>query len=366
MSDEIFRQTRKKIEPEAFQNFPNPMDSVNFAQNAMAQETGNTPPNMGMSPNFMPEIKGAIPPEIREMMGQNPAFAAQPQQTSLPPQRQKLTPDASVRHFQQAESSAELQLILQKLAGEHTWEEIELPSRGKFYQNIPGKIHVRAMTGQEEQILATSRFVKKGQAIDMIFQKCIQEPIDTTQLLSVDRNYILIFLRGISYTTAYDVEIKCPACGINFSTVIDLDAIQVESCPNDFGPESLSGILPKSKLSFSYRLSKGGDEQNVTNYREKRIQTFGDQGNDDTALYRTALLIESIENITELNEIKIILGKLPVNDVVYLRNLINEPPFGVNTDIEMLCPGCGEEFKVGLPLEASFFFPRKKETKTQA
>jgi hypothetical protein len=43
------------------------------------------------------------------------------------------------------------------------------------------------MTGEEEQILSTPRWVKKGKAIDMIFRRCIKEPINTDELLSVDR-----------------------------------------------------------------------------------------------------------------------------------------------------------------------------------
>lgn len=356
MSDEVFRQTRKKVEPDAFET-QTPFSSVQHAQNLMAQETG-APVQMPQAPAFLPEIKGNIPPAIQAMMSQNPALSSLPKQ--IP------TADIASRYMQQPPSSTELDALLQRLASDHTWEEIELPSRGKFYESIPGKLNVRAMTGKEEQILATGRFVRKGVAIDMIFKECIKEPIDTTQLLSVDRNYLLIFLRGISYTTDYDVEIRCPACTTNFSTIIDLDAIEVESCPADFGPEQLKGVLPVSGFNFKYRLSKGGDEQSVASYRDKRIQMFGDNGEDDTLLYRNALLIESIEGVTDKNEIKILLKKLLVNDVVHLRNLINEPPFGVQTSIDMLCPSCAEEFKVELPLETSFFFPRKKETRTQA
>jgi len=372
MSDEIFRQTRKKLELDQEAN--GPLESVANIQKALAEELGqsasnpfmtgqNSPAtsNPFMTGQNMPEIKGNIPPEVQAMMANNPSFNKNPNAS-----RTQFTPDVAMRNIMTRPASTELTAILAKLAGEHIWEEITLPSLGKFYQNIPKTLHIRAMTGKEEQILATGRHVKKGQAIDMIFKECIKEPIDTTQLLSVDRNYILIFLRGISYTPDYDVEIKCPACGIAFSTIIDLNSIIVEACPEDFGPENLSGILPKSGLHFTYRLGKGGDEMLINNYREKKIQMFGDNSEDDSLLYRSALLIESIEGVTEKNEIQILLSKLPVNDVVHLRNLINDPPFGVDTEIDMLCPGCSGEFKVGLPLESSFFFPRKKGTKTQA
>jgi hypothetical protein len=222
------------------------------------------------------------------------------------------------------------------------------------------------MTGEEEQILATPRWVRKGKAIDMIFRRCIKETINTEELLSADRTHLLIYLRGISYTPEYDVEIKCPNCSIKFAHVIDLNEMEVNACPDDFSMDSLSGVLPVSKFRYSYRLATGQDEQEISAYREKRIQQWGDQGEDDTLLYRTALLLEEIEGVSMKKELALLLKKLPIQDVAYLRNEINTPPFGVDTELPILCPSCTEEFKIDLPLETNFFFPRKKAKETQA
>jgi len=177
---------------------------------------------------------------------------------------------------------------------------------------------------------------------------------------------LLIFVRGISYTPEYDVEIKCPECSTNFSTIINLDTINVDECPDDFAQESLVGQLPTTGFAFKYRLATGADEQEITAYRDRRIQMFGDQSEDDTLLYRTAILLDSIEGVTNLKEIQVVLKRLPINDVAYLRNTVNEPPFGVDTDIPQVCPACAEEFNIDLPLETNFFFPRKKEERTPA
>ena len=221
------------------------------------------------------------------------------------------------------------------------------------------------MTGEEEQILSTARFVKKGTAIDMIFKNCIKEAIPTEKLLSADRNHLLIFLRGISYTPEYDVEIKCPNCTMKFPTVIDLNDLDVNLCPDDFSDKNLSGTLPISGFKYRYRLATGQDEMEISDYQQRRIEQWGDQSEDDTALYRTALLLEEIESVTMKKELALLMKKLPVQDVRHLRNEINQPPFGVDTLVPMMCPSCNEEFKVDLPLDTSFFFPRKKE-KTQA
>ena len=61
-----------------------------------------------------------------------------------------------------------------------------------------------------------------------------------------------------------------------------------------------------------------------------------------------------------------IIKKLPVMDLNHLRNCVNEPPFGVDTRLDVNCPNCSAEFEAELPLEASFFFPKRKKGETQA
>lgn len=380
MADEVFRQTRKKVTADELggdeTSQGNPLESVQSVQEAIARETGREVPRPMSETPF--QVAGKIPPEFRAAMENKQAtpskntsvaeeaegfetFEAPPERKRSQPQ-QKPTPDAKIR----VQGSDALEGLLQQLADKHSWEEFEFPSKGKFYQNIPANVSVRAMTGEEEQILATPRWVRKGKAIDMIFRRCIKETINTEELLSADRTHLLIYLRGISYTPEYDVEIKCPNCSIKFAHVIDLNEMEVNACPDDFSMDSLSGILPVSKFRYSYRLATGQDEQEISAYREKRIQQWGDQGEDDTLLYRTALLLEEIEGVSMKKELALLLKKLPIQDVAYLRNEINTPPFGVDTELPILCPSCTEEFKIDLPLETNFFFPRKKAKETQA
>lgn len=252
----------------------------------------------------------------------------------------------------------------------YKYEEVTFPSRGKFYDGhvapADGVIHVRCMTGEEEQILATPRYIKKGQAINMIFRNCVREPIQSEQLLSVDRNWLLIYLRGISYTPDYEVEVKCSECNTKFQTSIDLDSLMVQPCSDDFGPESLTDVLPRSGYKFTYRLPTGKDENAIQDYRDRRIKGQIDGGSDDTWSFRASLLIEDIEGLTDKPAIQALFAKLPIQDVSYIRSLLTNPPFGVDTKVPIICPNCAEGFKVELPMDANFFFPEVKKKESQA
>jgi hypothetical protein len=148
--------------------------------------------------------------------------------------------------------------------GNMIYEKIELPSKGKFYNGDDGPrdgvIHLRPMTGEEEEILATPRFVKRGQAINMIFNRCMQENYDSSNFLTQDRTYMLIYLRGISYTPEYDVEVKDPDSDQTFATTIDLSGLYVNYCKDDFSldKEELKTLICRLKqmtLFFTERHS---------------------------------------------------------------------------------------------------------------
>ena len=133
-------------------------------------------------------------------------------------------------------------------------------------------------------------------------------------------------------------------------------------CPVEYGP-ILEDVLPNTKLKFHYKLSTGRDEQEINEYRERRMKQFGDSASDDTLTHRTAQLLEDIDGINDKSELQILLKNLPISDVSYIRSVINEPPFGVDTNIEINCPSCTAEFSIDLPLESNFFFPRRKREK---
>lgn len=342
MSEEVFRQRKNEENQEKLK-----------AGEAMRNSASGEVKKPEVQPAF--EINGNVPPEFLNAMGvQSASDFASP------------APAKADRY----PVSGNLKDLLEDLKQTTSvYEEIELPSKGVFYngENGPsdGMVHIKPMTGEEEQILATPRFVRKGQALNMIFSRCIKEKFKPEELLTVDRTYLLIYLRGISYSPLYDVEIKCPECERKFSTEIDLNTLMVESVPEGYGPK-LEGVLPTSKYTFTYRLSKGKDETDVQEHRERRIKNFGDNSTDDTLIYRTSVLLEEIQGITNNKDIQTLIKNLPISDVSHIRNCVNEPPFGVDTKVDMICPSCLQEFDVDLPLEANFFFPRRKKEKTQA
>lgn len=307
----------------------------------------------------MPQNAGNLPPAILQAMEMNRRQQEEQEIPQfVPPKNNDVQMGSNIPGFNEMLSGLK----------SHTYEKITLPSRGKFYNgnDVPsnGVLHVRPMTGREEEYLASQRFVKRNQAMDMIFQNCVQEKIAADKLLIEDRTYLLIYLRGISYSEIYDISVKCSECGINFDYGLNLDTLKVTYCPDDFSIDNLTETLPHCGFKFTYRLPTLQDDNSITDYRENQKKHFPN-ALDDSFLYKASLLISSISNdkmeVDNQMQIKMLLENMIVGDVNYLRNVINEPPFGVQTSVSVICNSCLNEFNVELGLESSFFFPKNKK-----
>ena len=356
MNDEFEPQ---KITPEDVQGSQDSPPQQNIESEILQNNTREGAPQF--TGNVPPAFKKAVAASRGQDASPSPSPAPSTPARSNAPQEMRVTGSSKLEELI-AGSSAKGNLV---------HEQILLPSKGRFYdgENGPadGVINIRPMTGEEEEILATPRFVKRGQAIDMIFNKCIKENYDSSNFLTQDRTYMLIYLRGISYTPEYEVEVKDPDSDQSFATSINLSELYVDYCKDDFSSDNLRDTLPVTGYNFSYRLATGKDEKSVQEYRDRRAKNFDLSGQaDDTLLYRTAFMISEIEGLTDKVEIQTLLKKLPIQDVAYLRTVVNEPPFGVDTKITVNNPYTMNDFEIELPLEANFFFPRaKKKTATQ-
>lgn len=357
MNDETYRPKKKSINIEEEVNF----DPVAASKAADQLENMIKPTQESIIHPSGVQISGHMPQQMRD--------AIMRERTGSP------APQSNTRYSNEDPSMrVQKDSLLEKLIygigdkGNVVYDELRLPSLGKFYdgQNGPadGIIHLRPMIGEEESILATPRFHKRQEAINMILDRCMQERYNSVNFLSEDRTYMLIFLRGISYTSNYDVEVTDPESGHTFPTTIDLSNIWVDYCPEEFGPENLTDTLPVTGYRFRYKLETGRDEQTLNDHKEKRSKNFDLTGQaDDSLLYRTAHLIEEIEGLSDKLEIMTLLRKLPIQDVAYARNCVTDPPFGVDTKVMVTNPRTLRDFEIMLPVDINFFFPRVKKNK---
>lgn len=352
MSEEVYRPQRTPVTE-------SDLSKVQQIQAGLAQQTG-------VEPAFVKEgvqVSGNVPPQFANILNrrekqENPAANYSP-----PPQNT----NQSIESIQ-GQTDKFQEMMSQLTSQSQIYETITLPSLGKFYNGTDGptdgKLEIREMTGNEEQILATSRFTRRGEAVDMIFNSCIRGGYRSENLLSIDRKFLLFYLRGISYTENYEVEITCPNCQTKFPYNIDLNTLNVEFCPDNFSNTSMRGTLPVSKFPYNYRLARGLDEKSIQDHRTRKSKFNNNNALDDSLIYTLSVLIEDINGVTDKMAIQQLLKNMRTQDLTELRNQINDPPFGVETEIDIECSSCLEKFDIDLPIDTNFFFPRRQKTQT--
>ena len=78
-------------------------------------------------------------------------------------------------------------------------EEVELPSKGLVYpEDNPlssGKVEIKYMTAKEEDILSNQTYIQKGNVLDKLLESVIVSKIDINDLITGDKNAILIATR---------------------------------------------------------------------------------------------------------------------------------------------------------------------------
>lgn len=260
------------------------------------------------------------------------------------------------------------------------WETFYLPSKGFFYDGkIPeGKVQLRPMGLHTEKILATSRLVQSGRAIDEIFKQCIKFPceFDPMDLLVGDRTFLLFVLRGISYGNMYEFMVKCTNTNCGKSSIHKYDLNEIGSSIKEpkSEKEPVKLILPDvtslvgREMYVEMRYLRGRDS-NIINSRRKVIdkavgnnvrKANQDEPESDLMLDQAIeenmhLLVHSFNGVTDKMKINAALERLKTGDTsVILDWILNAAP-GIDSEIVVTCPSCKNEMRMDLPFSDGFF-----------
>ena len=255
-------------------------------------------------------------------------------------------------------------VMLEDFGYEIPIENVPLPSGGVCYPlDSPAHgletLEIRAMTAREEDILTSKALIKKGTVITHLLQSClINKSINVDDMLSGDRNAIMISLRITGYGADYNVEVDCPACGQRSQQSFDLCELAIkrlEIPPVAEGANLFEFELPITKKTVRFKFLTGHDEQEILVTNERRRK----QGiaTDNLVTTRLQHAIVSLAGVTDKNKIGHFIRNMPAKDSLALRRYIDRNEPGIDMQTWMECTACTEQSEVRLPLGASFFWP---------
>lgn len=243
-------------------------------------------------------------------------------------------------------------------------ELIPLPSGGILYQNVTddkdvlkGFIRMYPMSLKEEEILSTPRFLKTGSATRMLMERCCASAIDAKDLLLFDSNFIMFYLRKISYGDEYKFEIKCgnSVCEKKFEHTVNISELQFEELPETV-EEPIVINLPKSGYTVECMLPRlyHSEEIYMKNQNRKKKSSDEDKRMIDNLLVTTIRILDRNKKEVSKKDWEEFFEAIPGMDAAELREKTKFST-GVDNIKGIGCPYCGAEYSGNIPIGPEFF-----------
>ena len=216
--------------------------------------------------------------------------------------------------------------------------EVELPSECKVYEledpNMP--VTIRPMTFEDEKSIVSAK--KEQDPVNLVLQRCVTN-VKVLDLLPMDKLFLIMKLREISYGDDYNTLLICQECKAENPTTVKLSQLNVNPVPDDF-EDPIVVSLPQLGKDIKVRQPRVRDEK-----------VFADTASALDQLWR---FVVEIEGHKDKSIIAAVIDKLPLKDVRTLLNSIKSE-YGVDTKIKFACKDCGGVSVVDLPIDANFF-----------
>ena len=235
-------------------------------------------------------------------------------------------------------------------------EEVTLPSQGFLYpEDSPlkkGIIEMKYMTAREEDILTNVNLIENGTVIDKLLESLIVTPINYNELLTGDKDAILIAARILGYGADYSFNYNGDEIKIDLTTIKDkqLDESLIIDGKNEF-----LYTLPTSKKEVTFKFLTHGDEQKITRELKGLKKLNKNTSNDLTT--RMKYVITSIDNNSETKTIReFVDNEFLARDARELRNHISkiQPSVDLSYDYE---DQRGNVTTIDIPVGIQFFWP---------
>ncbi len=224
------------------------------------------------------------------------------------------------------------------------------------------QVVLRKMTGRDEALLADPANQRNGgRLVTALLHSCMRavgeseglSRRDIDGLYSVDRNYLLIKLRSLTFGPELAASYTCPACGDRFETIENLDELPTTMLPEGELPEDISvelvdGFLDKDgsvHTSMTLRLARGDDESAAAPQMRK-----------NASLGKNALLARCLRRLGDLPEHRTealgtkIFADLTLGDRRLIDRAFNDGAPGIDLVRELDCPACGHEIRASLDM----------------
>lgn len=236
-------------------------------------------------------------------------------------------------------------------------ETINLPSKGLLYPPTSplasGKIELKYMTAREEDILTNQNYLKQGTVIDKLLQAMIMTDINYNELLTVDKDAIMVAARVLGYGKQYNFQYMGEEHSVDLSALEDKPFSESNIVRK--GLNEFNFTLPHSKTQVTYKLLTHADEKAIDQELNglKKIDAKG----SFSISTRLKFTITSVDGDREEGTIRdFVDNHLLAMDAQALRSQIQKNSPGLELKFTYT-NSQGDEEVADIPVGIDFFWP---------
>jgi hypothetical protein len=241
-------------------------------------------------------------------------------------------------------------------------ETITLPSKGLLYPKdnplSKGEIEMSYMSAKHEDILTNVNYIKNGTVIDKLLQELIVTPINYNDLLTGDKDAIMIAARILGYGKDYPIKFYNEQNKIEEEYIVDLTSLKEKSVDESLvkeGANEFSFTLPQSQNLVTFKILTHGDEKNIDSELRGLAKIQPDRSFETTT--RLKYLITSVEGKRDKKDIREFVDVyLTAQDARALRQYYTQVAPGIDMTIDIEKDGYTKE-GVSMPIGLNFFWP---------
>lgn len=234
-------------------------------------------------------------------------------------------------------------------------EVVELPSQGKLYPKdsplASGKIEMRYMTAQDEDLLTNQSYIEKGIVVDKLLQNLIVDKnINYGDLLVGDKNALLVAARILGYGSKYEFEYRGRKESVELAELPQkpLHPDFVKAVSNNF-----TFTCPATHTVLEFKLLTHADEQAI----EQELRGLRKVRKDNVPELSTRLkyMIQSVDGVTDRKAVRDFVDqRFLARDSRAFRKYVAD----LQPDIDMkFYPEDGPEEGVDIPIGVTFLWP---------
>jgi hypothetical protein len=230
---------------------------------------------------------------------------------------------------------------------------VSLPSKGRQYTPKKDALKVGFLTASDENILMSQNNSKDGIIYTLLKNKIYEPGFNVDQLLDVDIQAILIFLRNTAFGNEFNYVLKDPKTGTDFEVTIVIDELKyVEPTHNPDSDGLYELFLTKSNKKVKVKLLSLGETREI----DKIIEKYPKGMVAPTVTKKLEYQIVELDGNRSKEVISNFIRTMPISDSKLIRKFIYECEPKIDLKQEVTAPS-GERVTFDVTFGVDFFRP---------